>query len=118
MKPNIIAQFNDITFEFIKQTEQITGKYYSMNFKLLTTFNNLIPIEMYIKNILPYKEYIYKKDEKFFIKMNINNTGYFEDIIAIKNIYENLDKKTKNNIWEYIQALTILADECNNICKK
>jgi hypothetical protein len=70
-------------------------------------------IEMYIKNILPYKNYIYNRDERFFINMDINNSymDYFTDISILKKKFKQLDNETKNNIWEYIQALTILAED-------
>jgi len=113
---NIIKQFNDISIEFMKQTEQITGTSYINQFKLMTRLNSLIAIDMYIKKILPYKYYIYNKDERFFINMDIDNSymAYFTDIIEIKYIFKKLDKDTKNNIWEYIQALTLLAEEKSN----
>ena len=114
MTINTINQFNNITLDFIKQTEKITGKSYSCQFKLLISINNIIAIDMYIKKILPYKKYIYNKDERFFINMDIDNMSYFTDIIALKKVFKGLDRETKNNIWEYIQALTILADEKNN----
>ena len=114
---NIIKQFNDISIDFMKQTEKITGTSYITQFKLMTSLNSIIAIDMYIRNILPYKRYIYNKDEQFFINMNVDNMYYFSDIIRIKNIFKHLDKDTKNNIWEYIQALTILAEQKhNNIC--
>ncbi len=118
MTTNIITQFNNISLEFIKQTEKLTSKQYSIQFKLLMSVNSLLPIEMYTKNILPYKKYIYNKDERFFINMDIDNSymSYFTDILTLKKIFKGLDKETKNNIWEYIQALTILAEEkYNNI---
>ena len=114
MTHTIINQFNTISLDFIKQTEKITGKSYINQFRLITSFNNIMPIEMYIKNILPYKRYIYNKDERFFINMNVDNMYYFSDIIRIKNVFKHLDKDTKNNIWEYIQALTILAEQKHN----
>ncbi len=113
MTHKIINQFNTISLDFIKQTENITGKSYINQFKLITSFNNIMPIEMYIKNILPYKRYIYNKDERFFINMDINNLymDYFTDISILKKKFKQLDNQTKNNIWEYIQALTILAED-------
>ena len=113
MTNNIINQFNTISVDFIKQTEKITGKSYINQFRLITSFNNIMAIEMYIKNILPYKRYIYNKDERFFINMDINNSymDYFTDISILKKKFKQLDNETKNNIWEYIQALTLLADD-------
>lgn len=117
MTSTIINQFNIISLDFMKQTEKITGKSYINQFRLATGFNNMIAIEMYIKNILPYKHYIYKKDERFFINMNVNNSymNYFTDINILKEKFTQLDTETKNNIWEYIQALTILADDLHEI---
>ena len=110
---DIIKQFNDISIDFMKQTEKITGTSYIIQFRLMTMLNSIIAIDMYIKNILPYKDYIYNKDERFFINMNINESymNYFTDILKLKTIFTELDHETKNNIWEYIQALTILAEE-------
>jgi hypothetical protein len=113
---NIIKQFNDISLEFMKQTEKITGKSYIIQFKLMISLNSIMAIDMYIRNILPYKKSIYNKDERFFINMDIDNSymNYFSDILTLKKIFKQLDKDTKNNIWEYIQALTLLAEEKHN----
>jgi hypothetical protein len=113
---NIIKQFNDISLEFMKQTEKITGKSYIIQFKLMISLNSIMAIDMYIRNILPYKKFIYNKDERFFINMDIDNSymNYFSDILTLKKIFKQLDKDTKNNIWEYIQALTLLAEEKHN----
>ena len=120
MMNDIIKKFNDITLEFMKQTETITGTSYIIQFKIMISLNSIMAIDMYIENILPYKRYIYNKDERFFINMKINESymKYFSDILKIKEIFKELDKETKNNIWEYIQALTILAEEkYNYLCK-
>ncbi len=110
-----IKEFNAISIDFMKQTEKITGKSYINQFKLIISLNNIMAIDMYIKNILPYKRYIYNKDERFFINMDIDNSymNYFTDINTLKKKFKQLDSETKKNIWEYIQALTILADDFN-----
>lgn len=117
---DIIKKFNDITLDFMKQTETITGTSYSIQFRLMISLNSIMAIDMYIENILPYKRYIYNKDERFFINMKINESymKYFTDILKIKEIFKELDVETKNNIWEYIQALTILAEEKYNYLYK
>ncbi len=114
---DIIKQFNDISLEFMKQTEKITGDSYIIQFTLLTKINSVAAIDMYIRNVLKYKNYIYNKDERFFINMDIDNSyvKYFATIIKIKSIFTDLDRETKNNIWDYIQALTYLAEQKANV---
>lgn len=113
MTQNLIKQFNDTLLKFMEQTELLTGSSYITQFKLLTSLNSFMAIDMYIRNILPYKHYIFNKNEQFFINVNIDESymAYFCDITKLKQIFMQLDTKTKNNIWEYIQALTILADD-------
>ena len=113
---DIIKKFNEISLDFIKQTEQITGTSYVTKFKMITAVNCATPINIYIENILEYKELIYNKDDDFFININFNNSymNYFTDFPKMKKIFHTLDNATKEGIWDYMQALTYLAENRYN----
>lgn len=106
----IITKFNEISIDFLNQTAPLTGYTYLYKFKMLTKFNTIYAIDMFIQNVLPYKHKIMARDETFFLNKSIE-TSYINDIIGIKQIYHTLDKQSKNNIWDIITALLYLAEE-------
>ncbi len=113
---DIIKKFNEISLDFIKQTENITGTSYVTKFKMITAVNSAKPINIYMENILEHKELIYNKDKSFFIDVNFNNAymNYFTDFPKMKEIFHTLDEETQNGIWDYLQALTYLAENRSN----
>ncbi len=109
----IIKQFNEISTDFLSQTSSIVGNTYLYKYKLMTKVNCVYAIDLFIKNVLPFKNRIINRDETFFINKSIDN--YMDDIIGIKQIYHKLDYESKNNIWEIVLALVYLAEERYNL---
>ncbi len=107
---NIVKEFNKISIDFLEQTSQIAGKNYLSKFKFITGINNMYAIDRFIKNVLPYKDYINAKDEQFFLHKNIDSE-FTEDIAWIKEAYFTLDDISKDNIWNIVTALVLLAEE-------
>ena len=68
---NIVKEFNKISIDFLEQTSQIAGKKYLCKFKLITGINNMYAIDRFIKNVLPYREYINTRDESFFLNTRV-----------------------------------------------
>ena len=114
---SIVKEFNKISIDFLEQTSQLAGKKYLSKFKFITGVNNMYAIDRFIKNVLPYKEYISAKDEEFFVNKNVDSE-FAEDIIWIKEAYFKLDDISKDNVWNIVTALVLLAEERQKLTKK
>ncbi len=106
----IVKEFNKISIEFLEQTSPIAGKKYLSKFKFITGINNMYAIDRFIKNVLPYKEFINNRDETFFLNKDVDSE-FAEDIAWIKEAYFKLDDMSKNNVWNIVTALVLLAEE-------
>ncbi len=114
---NIVKEFNKISIDFLEQTSQIAGKKYLNKFKFITGINNMYAIDRFIKNVLPYKHFITAKDEEFFINKDVDSE-FAEDIAWIKETYFTLDELSKDNVWNIVTALVLLAEERQNMKNK
>ena len=114
---DIIKKFNEISIDFLTQTTNLVGKNYLYKYKLMHKVNKIYGIDMFIQKILPFKNRILDKDETFFINKEIDSdySNYMEDFICMKNIYNKMDKESKENIWDIVLALVFLAEERNNL---
>jgi hypothetical protein len=108
---NIIKEFNDISIDFLTQTSSLVGSSYLYKFKLMTRFNSMFAIDLFIERVLPFKNKIVQRDETFFLNKNLDTDDYMDDVIGIKQIYHTLDKQSKENIWDIVLALVYLAEE-------
>ena len=108
---NIIKEFNDISIDFLTQTSSLICSTYLYKFKLMTRFNSMFAIDLFIERVLPFKNKIVQKDETFFLNKNLDTDDYMDDVIGIKQIYHTLDKQSKENIWDIVLALVYLAEE-------
>lgn len=106
---NIINEFNNISMDFLQQTSSLVGSKYLYKFQLIIKFNSMFAIDMFIKNVLPFKFNILNRNEEFFL--NKSDNDYMDDIIGIKQIYHTLDEESKNNIWDIMTALIYLSEK-------
>jgi len=112
-----IKNFNSILESFLKQLIPITGSTYHNYFCKAIKINSLLPIQKFAKYGLKYKNKIMEKDESYFdnndnhTEVLKNHNDKLSDILKLKNIYHNLDDKSKENVWSYFQALLILTEE-------
>jgi len=107
---NIIKEFNEISIDFLTQTSSLVGSSYLYKFKLMTRFNSIFAIDLFIQRVLPLKNKIIERDESFFLTKNVDD-DYMDDIIGIKQVYHTLDRQSKENIWDMVLALVYLAEE-------
>ncbi len=114
---NIVKEFNKISIDFLEQTSQIAGRKYLTKFRFITGINNMYAIDRFIKNVLPYKDYINARDEQFFLNTNVDNE-FMDDIIWIKETYFTLDDTSKENVWNIVTALVLLAEERQKLMNK
>jgi hypothetical protein len=120
-----IKAFNSIIESFLLQTSELVGTTYLTYFKKVTKVNSLIAIENGIRFMLPHKNKIFNKDESYFsddtlLVTHLNNAPVskkystdeiLKEIFRLKDIYYKLDEKSKENVWNILQALTQLMIE-------
>lgn len=109
-KKEQVLMFNDILINLLEQLEPLTGSNYSFKLKQLTRFNKIMPIEKFSEYCLQYKDYIFSKNPEYFLKKEYDE-DYLNDVINLKSIYHKLDIKSRDNIWDILQALTLLSEQ-------
>ena len=116
-KVNKIKDFNNIMETFLNQLSPYIGTSYYHYYTKLIKVNAVLPIQQFIQYVLPYKKKIFEKDESYFNendnhKEKINgNEDTLTEILRLQTIYYKLDKESQNELWNYMQALTILSEE-------
>ena len=112
-KKELIKKFNNTLLNLLVQLAPIIGDKYHLKFKRYIKFNYIMPINYWKKNCLIYKDQILSKDEKYFIKKNIDNDlqkNEFDEILRLKSVYKNVNNESKNNIWSYLQVLILITE--------
>ena len=114
---NIIEQFNGVVLSLLKQLSSIIGVAYINQFENIIRCNALLPIEQFSINALPLRDKILARDATYF---NTNDdycekikddTYTLNEILRLKDIYNNLDEDSQKNIWDFFQAMLILSEE-------
>lgn len=112
-----IKCFNEIVSSLLIQLSPIIGSTYHMRFNMIIKANCLKPIQQFIKTGIPVREKILNKDETYFEEKdrldeikNVNEMN-MNEILQLRNIYINLDSVSKSNVWDFMTALLIIAEE-------
>ena len=123
-KKNLIIKFNEIFLDLLNQVSPLIGSKYSMYFKNLIKFNSVAPIKNFCLHAIPHKNKIIEKDPSYFLNEEMykneversNNTynedntdRYLIEILNLKSIYMTIDDKSKDNLWDIVNALLILS---------
>jgi|UniRef100_A0A6C0ECT6 hypothetical protein len=117
MNHKIIDEFNEIVIALLTQLCQFIGVAYLKQFKKIIKYNSIMPIEQFLVNALPYRDKILERDESYFNNNNDyrnilkDDTNTLNEILKLKDIFNNLDNESKNNIWDFFQAMLILSEE-------
>ena len=109
-----IKEFNNVVISFLNQIEHVCKVSYTSQFKTIIENNNTLPIDKFIAYAFPLRDKILKKDESYFYNTNLiesDDVSIMDQILNLKNIYSKLDEKSKNSIWNFIQAMLIISDE-------
>lgn len=122
-KVDIIKNFNLILGDFLQQISPIIGTTYHHYFTKLIKINAVEPIKLfsyYVHNSeKPLATYIETRNESYFENTdnhmdNITSENALMEIIKLQGIYSKLNKESKDNLWDILQALLQLSKEYNN----
>ena len=122
-KVDIIKNFNLILGDFLQQISPIIGTTYHHYFTKLIKINAVEPIRLfshYVHNSeKPLATYIETRNESYFENTdnhmdNITTENALMEIIKLQGIYSQLNKESKDNLWDILQALLQLSKEYNN----
>lgn len=118
-KIEMIKKFNNVLKSLLLQLSSIIGKKHYNNFCKIIKYNSIMPINYWSDNCLEFKDKIMKKDEGYFIQIDIKKEKFkkndINEILKLKNIYNNVDEESKNNIWSYLQVLMVITEEYNKL---
>ena len=117
MSTQKIKSFNSIVKSFLLRMAPHLGTSYHYYFNQMLRANAVAPIEQFVKFAIPLRENILSKDEKFFLD-DSNYEKYvkkgeqsFVELLRLKDVWGQLDEKSKENVWKIFQALLILSEE-------
>ena len=90
-------------------------KKYKKGARILDEFNTKKPSTIFKTYSTPFREYIDKKDEAFFLNNDYSKIDVVDnDVICfinkIKKLWNNLSIENKEKIWKYLQTLCTLTD--------
>ena len=120
MATDKIKSFNMILESFLLQTTPLVGTSYHHYFQKLIKVNSLVPIQHAIEHMVPFKNQILSKDERYFTNEDnymdkINETKesskVLNEIMRLKDIYYKLEEESRENVWSILQALLQLTIE-------
>jgi hypothetical protein len=127
MSAQIIREFNDVLESFLVQIAPIIGSTYNHYLKQLIKVNCLMPIQQFIVYGYDYRDKIMNKDESYFSseknkseidkKINLSKANqseekmYLKEIFRLEGIWTELSPSSKENVWDFMQALIYLSDD-------
>lgn len=128
MAAQIVKDFNSLLEALIQQVSPLTGNSYHFLFKNLIRFNAILPIQTFNEHVHKWEKQIEERDEAFFlntdnVKNAANEVGHdisdnetvLNEIFHLQGVWNNLDKDSKDNLWEMLQALKMLGDQYKTI---
>lgn len=125
-KVEIIKNFNDIILNLLEQVSPMIGTKYSFYFSKIIKVNCVAPIKQFVQHGYKNKKEIMNKDESYFLNdtfasdsiknandpyTNEQTDFYLNEIIHLKQVYIQVDKTSKGNLWNILQALVLLCEE-------
>jgi hypothetical protein len=127
MNKEILNNFNSNILKLIEGIEDLLPNNssissYSIAIKTVIDVNQLAVLLYYIKYILPYRDHINSNNADFFLHFDDNEIAENDDldmkkgdlislIDMLKETWNELMDDNKKIIFEYMQVLTVLADE-------
>lgn len=128
MSAQIVKDFNALLEAVIQQVAPLTGNSYHLLFKNLIKMNALLPIQTFNQHAFKWKKQIDERDEAFFlnaenVKAAANDAGHdisdneavLTQMFHLQGVWNNLDKNSKDNLWEMLQALMMLGEQYKSL---
>ena len=126
-KKEIIKKFNNISTELLTDMKKIIGGSYLTKYKMMIRMNSTYPIKRFKMNVLKFKDFIIDKNPEYFKNENIilnvveNNEEYklekeyyMNEYYSLRQIYNNIDDSSKENLWDILKVLIFLCESYHN----
>jgi hypothetical protein len=112
-----VKSFNGLLESLLIQMSPLIGTSYHNKFMMIIKVNAILPIQEFLLQATPVRDKILNRDESYFETDNaVSNlvdveTKYINNILKLQNIYSQLDKTSRDNVWQIFQCMLILAEE-------
>jgi hypothetical protein len=116
-----VKSFNEILESLLVQMSPIIGTTYHKKFMMIIKLNAMMPIKEFLIQASPVRDKILNRDESYFetdtalTTLVDVETKYINKILKLQNIYTELDKTSRDNVWQIFQCMLILAEEWNKM---
>jgi len=125
-KTIIIKKFNSIMTDLLEQVSPLLGKKYCIYFSQLIKVNSVLPIKNFVEYGIQHKKIIMDRNPDYFLSNETYKTDvkkYYGDkadnklmeILNFKIIYNTIDKDSRDNLWDIVIALLLLAEEYKSL---
>ena len=112
-----IRTFNEILEDLLKQLSPIIGTSYHFYFKKIIKINATLAMQNFLYYAIPLRNKIDNRDETYFTNEENHKESIKEydeglqEIIRLKGIWEKLDDKSKEGLWDITQVLLHIGTE-------
>jgi hypothetical protein len=112
-----VKSFNGLLESLLIQMSPLIGTTYHNKFLMIIKVNAILPIQEFLLQATPVRDKILNRDESYFETDNALSTlvdvetKYINNILKLQNIYSQLDKTSRDNVWQIFQCMLILAEE-------
>mgnify|MGYP001485809574 CR=1 FL=1 len=115
-KSDYIKKFNNLVTSLLSQLSPIIGSKHYRNYNLFIKVNSMIGLDHFLEYMYPLKNKIIKKDESYFINCELpdelkKDKIILDEILRLKDIYYQVDNKSKESLWIYLQSMLGIAEE-------
>lgn len=115
-KSDYIKKFNNLVTSLLSQLSPIIGSKHYRNYNLFIKVNSMIGLNHFLEYMYPLKNKIIKKDESYFISCELpdefkKDKIILDEILRLKDIYYQVDNKSKESLWIYLQSMLGIAEE-------
>lgn len=119
MAAQTVKDFNQLLEALIQQVSPLIGNNYHFLFKGLIKANAILPIQTFNQYALEWKDRIQNRDESFFLRedvvQGVGDENAISEIFQLQGVWNTLDDKSKDNLWEILQALLMLGENYHNL---
>ena len=112
-----IKTFNEILEDLLKQLSPIIGTSYHFYFKKIIKINATLAMQNFLYYAIPLRNKIDSRDETYFTNEDNHRDltkeydEGLQEIIRLKGIWEKLDDKSKEGLWDITQVLLFTSLE-------